>query len=109
VNADPEKRRQYQTVWRARHRARLREKSAKRNAARSALLAELKSKPCLDCGGKFPPECMDFDHVRGEKRDNLSSIRDLSVPNIMEEIEKCEVVCANCHRVRTQRRRSGRA
>ncbi|MDP4236659.1 MAG: thiamine pyrophosphate-dependent dehydrogenase E1 component subunit alpha, partial [Bacteroidota bacterium] len=37
-------------------------------------MRELKTKPCLDCGNSFPPECMDFDHVRGEKYGNVSHL-----------------------------------
>ena len=65
-----------------------------------------KDVPCADCGGHFPPECMDFDHVRGDKAFNLSRGWGLSVSAILEEIAKCDVVCANCHRTRTKVRRA---
>lgn len=68
-----------------------------------------KDKPCTDCGGKFPSECMDFDHIpeRGEKLFSLgiSSIRYRSWNQIFIERVKCELVCANCHRTRTNIRR----
>ena len=35
---------------------------------RRVLILELKSKPCLDCGNVFPPECMDFDHRDPEEK-----------------------------------------
>jgi hypothetical protein len=64
-----------------------------------------KSQPCGECGRRFPPVCMDFDHVRGEKVDIVSRLRGyVSMERLLEEIAKCEVVCANCHRVRTTRR-----
>ena len=59
---------------------------------------------CMDCGNKFPPLCMDFDHVRGEKTANISEMvyaSKYSMDTLRTEIEKCEVVCANCHRLRT--------
>jgi len=64
---------------------------------------ELKNRPCADCGGRFPPCAMDFDHVLGEKIDDVSGIRiDTGRwERVLAEIEKCELVCANCHRVRT--------
>lgn len=67
------------------------------------LLREQKSKPCLDCGVSYPYYVMDFDHVRGEKLFNLSEVVNgaQSKKVILEEIAKCEVVCANCHRIRT--------
>jgi hypothetical protein len=68
------------------------------------LIADLKrSAVCADCGGKFPPCCMDFDHVpeRGPKLFNLSGNNDYSLERVRAEIEKCDIVCANCHRIRT--------
>jgi hypothetical protein len=72
-----------------------------------AWLDGLKAGPCLDCGGTFPPCAMDWDHVRGEKKFNLGSRRGFlgSREILLAEIEKCDLVCANCHRVRTNRRR----
>ena len=50
---------------------------------------------------------MDFDHVRGEKVANVSSIWSRkSWEAVLEEVAKCEVVCANCHRLRTWSRRA---
>lgn len=64
------------------------------------------SNPCLDCGGSFHFSAMDFDHVRGEKRWNVSQmvIKGMSIRAIDHEISKCELVCSNCHRVRTWNR-----
>jgi hypothetical protein len=64
----------------------------------------LKDQPCMDCGNKFPPVCMDFDHVRGEKVSDVSLIVNRSLDTILAEIEKCDLVCSNCHRVRTYNR-----
>ena len=74
-----------------------------------SVINKLKHVPCIDCHVLFPPECMDFDHVRGEKLFNISigvGTRK-GIKTILAEIAKCEVVCANCHRIRTQRRRVG--
>lgn len=68
--------------------------------SRKRLLISLKSKPCLDCGRVFHYCQMDFDHVRGVK---VAGVHDLkSRAAILAEVEKCDLVCANCHRVRTQ-------
>ena len=52
---------------------------------------------------------MDFDHVRGTKVTILAKLRSgrASLSKIEAEIAKCEVVCANCHRIRTYLRRLG--
>jgi hypothetical protein len=59
--------------------------------------------PCQDCGEE-DPVVLEFDHVSGEK---LSAITNMvrggayRWDTIAEEIEKCVVRCANCHRRRT--------
>ncbi len=64
-----------------------------------------KSRPCADCGRSFASECMDFDHVRGTKCYTIgSAYRWASMENLVEEIAKCDVVCACCHRTRTKNR-----
>ncbi len=65
-------------------------------------IRRIKKSPCADCGNSFNPESMDFDHVRGTKLKNISQISVLSLA--LEEIKKCELVCSNCHRVRTRKR-----
>lgn len=75
-----------------------------RVARLQALVNVHKSKPCADCGASFPPVCMDFDHMPGfEKCGNVSSMihNFRPIEEIEAEISKCELVCANCHRVRT--------
>lgn len=66
-----------------------------------------KASPCKDCGGIFHPVAMDFDHRPGEKKLlNLSEMLNKRYPLeiIQEEIDKCDLVCACCHRLRTQKR-----
>ena len=72
-------------------------------AKRQAQVDTAKAGPCVDCGGEFNPVAMDFDHVRGEKRWTIAMGVRLGRPwgEIKIEITKCDLVCANCHRVRT--------
>ncbi len=67
----------------------------------------LKAASCKDCKGAFPPECMEFDHR--DPADKLFTIstfgRRVGQATLEEEIAKCDVVCANCHRIRTAARR----
>lgn len=63
----------------------------------------LESHPCVDCG-ECDPIVLEFDHVRGQKSGNVSTLvhhDNLSLTRVMAEIEKCDVRCANCHRRRT--------
>ena len=78
-----------------------------------AWLRQLKAgRPCADCGGIFHPVAMTFDHLPGStKRAEVSNLvyrgsRQL----LLEEIAKCELVCANCHAIRTfNRERAAKA
>lgn len=83
-----------------------RKSAAAGRAERRAVILEAKTRPCADCGGVFHPECMDFDHVRGEKGFNVGRAvcQTIPVERLRAEMAKCEVVCANCHRLRTARR-----
>jgi hypothetical protein len=58
--------------------------------------------PCIDCG-QTNPVVLEFDHVRGKKIDDVSRMvkRGFPIKTIIEEIHKCEVRCANCHRIVT--------
>lgn len=70
-----------------------------------------KEKPCMDCGCRFPTHVMDFDHRDPkEKRYHMASLRRAlpSRKRALIEMEKCDLVCANCHRVRTHKRRLSR-
>lgn len=68
---------------------------------------ELKSKPCTDCGESYPPYVMDFDHLdESLKTRNVSTMTIWSRAAIEKEISKCELVCSNCHRIRTHERRN---
>ncbi len=81
------------------------EKRRKVRQARKAWIAVFKSVPCMDCGNTFPPECMDFDHVRGVKKFRISYCLTSSEKVLLAEMAKCEIVCSNCHRIRTRIRR----
>ena len=78
-----------------------------RKAELYRLYNETRNHPCIDCGHSFPVECMDLDHrPRTIKVDSVSRmlVRGLSRDAILKEIAKCDVVCANCHRIRTAKR-----
>lgn len=63
-----------------------------------------KDRPCADCGLRYPPYVMDLDHQPGfEKTANVARMisAGYAESRVREELEKCEVVCANCHRIRT--------
>lgn len=85
--------------------------------ARSALAEELANwkveHGCVDCGFSAHHEALDFDHLPAcGKTANVSRLlnsrglhRQAKIRAIWDEVQRCEVVCANCHRIRTARRR----
>lgn len=80
------------------------DRNIKRKIDRRAETRALKTKPCTDCGVMYPWYVMDFDHL-----DPTTKVNDiarmvnhgLAMETIQKEIDKCELVCSNCHRVRT--------
>jgi hypothetical protein len=69
------------------------------------LFVYLSEHPCVDCGCT-DIRCLEFDHVRGNKLADISRMLGTAVAwNTIEvEIAKCEVRCANCHRIKTLER-----
>lgn len=71
-------------------------------------VADLKAGACMDCEGKFHHAAMQFDHARGSKVKDISKmVRRSSWAAVLREIKKCDLVCANCHAVRTWTRIHG--
>ncbi len=84
-------------------RARVTKRNAAIRDANREIIIAAKSVPCADCGVQYPPCVMDFDHVTGEKRFNVGNVvwSRTTTAALLAEIAKCEVVCSNCHRIRT--------
>lgn len=73
----------------------------------SNFVNSIKSKtPCSDCKIIYPPFVMDFDHLDGSTKDGIVSYftKTGRIEAMKREIQKCEVVCSNCHRIRTHSR-----
>ena len=72
------------------------------------MLAKIKSKSgCVDCGFNEHFIALQFDHLpQFEKIDHVSKLACKSKKLMLEEVEKCEVVCANCHAIRTFKRKN---
>lgn len=83
-------------------------KSPKRKRTLRGIINTLKALPCSDCGDSFPYYCMEFDHLEGnDKGGTIAKMVSDNQPfdKIKDEIDKSEVVCINCHRIRTKKRR----
>jgi hypothetical protein len=73
----------------------------KNRLKRTLFTSKLKSIPCFVCKKRFPPCAMQFDHVRGKKLTEISKLRHRGYKTLKAEIEKCEVLCANCHSIKS--------
>ena len=100
-------------AWRREHYGKNREREAARNrqadrsrreVVRTRALEFLAGHPCVDCG-EADPVLLEFDHRDRSVKDRCIAemMKDHSWPKILEEIEKCDVRCANCHRRKTAR------
>ncbi len=100
---DPDKRK----VYNKRYYEKYKEKRAEINKIHrnkiKQFVKELKeSSPCCDCGQYFPHYVMDYDHQKDKVIGISAAVQqNWSLKRIAEEIAKCELVCANCHRERT--------
>ena len=74
------------------------------------ILNTIKDAPCQDCDVKYPSYVLDFDHRPGEtKLFNVGHVSKAgSVKRLLEEIAKCDLVCSNCHRIRTHNRKGSK-
>ena len=103
----------YQRRYYEEHQAYYAKLIAERVERNRSLVRKAKSVPCADCGRRYPHYVMDFDHRPGEKKcfalaSAMGQTR-ISAERLRAEIAKCDVVCANCHRIRTHSRRKERA
>ena len=104
----PHKNKEEGRAWRRKWWASLSEKrkTEKRNKANDRakkvklFLAEYKiERGCVDCGYAKHHSALEFDHIKGNKKINVCFAK--SITQAVKEIKKCEVVCSNCHRIRT--------
>lgn len=102
---DPAKQKAAQAAHFQANKARYADNHKAARERRRAKIRAAKAKPCADCGVEYPYYVMQFDHVGDDKVASISRmLLTASWAAIEEEIAKCDVVCANCHAVRTWKR-----
>lgn len=94
---------EYQRKWYLANQEKQRLKIAANKNKLKLWIASFKNQPCHDCKQSYPYYVMDFDHRPDEiKLFNISgSFLTKRKAQIIEEMAKCDIVCANCHRQRT--------
>jgi len=68
--------------------------------ANAYIVKYLSNHPCVHCG-EDDIVVLEFDHTEDNKRGCVSVLKRSSLKAVKEEIEKCQVLCANCHRRKT--------
>lgn len=104
--------RPYNVRYYATHRDQEIQRVRTRQAATLEWLRQLRCVPCADCGERYPPHVMDFDHRDPATKSFLIAGGhgvSKSREDLLAEVAKCDVVCGNCHRVRTHRQRPDHA
>ena len=102
---DIKKRREAHKRYYLKNKVLYKDKNSRRRKELIDFVISLKQKPCMDCGVQYPHYVMDFDHR--DRKTKLTTINRMvnyhsfSQEKILEEMTKCDLVCANCHRVRT--------
>lgn len=82
---------------------------AKKRAAKWRLAGMIKTASgCIDCGYAEHAQALQFDHISDNKKASVSNLirSDYAWSTILEEINKCEIRCANCHAVMTAYRKT---
>lgn len=109
--------RNYMREWRLRNPEKARandRKNRERNAARQyrearAKFNALKDGPCSDCDVRYPPYVMQWDHRDSSQKEfTIGQSTRVAWRRVLAEVAKCDLVCANCHAVRTHERRKER-
>lgn len=72
---------------------------------RHQVIRDLKAQPCMDCRETFPPEVMVFDEVPGHGGKLGTVASRPSIRSVYAAASRCELVCANCRKIRLRERR----
>ena len=102
---DPEKRREYNRQYNKKYYEQDPNRQIKRNKARVRSvrdwLDELKKTAyCANCGENHPA-CLDYHHADPSQKEYLISYiayTGRGLKRVKQEIDKCIVLCSNCHR-----------
>lgn len=108
VMRDKDKQREYAAKYYAANKDKMKARAKigrdkQRQRIRMHILGVKANTPCVDCDILYPPQVMEFHHRDGEEKDgNVGDMyqRAVSIERLQQEIDKCDLLCANCHRMR---------
>lgn len=103
-------RREYQNAWFQDNKELQSQRIKKNRDAKKKILSDyiwslLSTTPCMDCG-EANPLVLEFDHrdpaMKEYKIAACRGAKTIGLDTLKQEIAKCDIICANCHRIRTQ-------
>ena len=96
----------HQRNWYEKNKEMYIERNRLAKAEKRAYIQDLKTKTaCADCKRYFHYCQMDFDHLE-DKVTEVGKLVGWGWSKLLAEIAKCDIVCANCHRLRTHKRQA---
>ena len=96
---DPEAAAQKAKAWREANRDYIREKQREDKRKRKLDAIEYLGGKCQQCGGTFHPSIYEFHHLNPDEKDrDPSKMLQLKWSRVTAELDKCQLLCANCHR-----------
>lgn len=107
---DPKQQKAAQKAWYEKNKELTYERTKTTREKRKEIIKKIKeSSPCLDFNISYSYYIMHFDHLDFKtKIGKVSSlIQTKDIKSVLKEIEKCELLCANCHFIRTWKRQHG--
>lgn len=76
------------------------EKQRNKKRERKLWAIEYLGNCCSSCGGTFHPSIYEFHHIDPTTKDrDPSKMMQLSKQKLQDELDKCKLLCANCHRL----------
>lgn len=104
---DKQKQKEYQQKWYQSHKKEHNRRSKNKTDEKRKALRKFKDVPCADCHESYPYYVMQFDHREDEVKVDVIArmVAKASWQAILDEVKKCDVVCANCHAIRTWERK----
>lgn len=87
--------------WYKSNRKKRQDRMNERNRKRKRLVVEHFGNKCLDCGRTYPQCVYEFHHLNPSEKDwNPSQSLSHSEERMWQELNKCVMLCSNCHKIR---------
>ena len=98
ISFTPEQKILHKQEWRMNNKEKIKQSKKKGMMRKKLFISDFKrDKCCSNCGYKEYPEILQFHHNKGKKEFEISDSEKLGYPKIKTEMERCILLCPNCH------------